>query len=41
LAIYDSFGDGGPTYSVSDSSGVLVEETTLEGDQATVTFTVD
>ena len=41
LVMNDSFGDGGPTYSVTSPNGVLVEENTLEDDQATATFTVE
>ena len=41
VVVYDSYGDGGPTYSVSSADGVLVGDTTLGGSQSSATFTVD
>lgn len=41
VVVYDSYGDGGPTFSVTSSSGVLVADTTVGGSQASATFTVN
>ena len=41
IAVYDSYGDGGPTYNVTSGGVELVGETTVAGAQSTATFTVD
>ncbi|MUU78928.1 hypothetical protein [Winogradskyella endarachnes] len=41
VVVYDSYGDGGPTYSVSIGDTVLVAETTLAGYNSSATFSVD
>lgn len=41
VVVYDSYGDGGPTYSVAIGDTVLVAETTLAGANSSATFTVD
>ena len=41
VVVYDSYGDGGPTYSVVSDAGTLVAETTLGGSQSSATFTVN
>ncbi|NRD21603.1 hypothetical protein HNV10_00015 [Winogradskyella litoriviva] len=41
IVVYDSYGDGGPTFSVSTADGVLVAETTLAGSNSSATFTIN
>tara|TARA_R110002033_G_scaffold86322_3_gene136452 strand:+ start:10357 stop:11085 length:729 start_codon:yes stop_codon:yes gene_type:complete len=41
VVVYDSYGDGGPTYSVSTAAGVLVADTTLAGANSSATFTIE
>lgn len=41
VVVYDSYGDGGPTFSVTSASGILVADTTVGGSQASATFTVN
>lgn len=41
VVVYDSYGDGGPTYSVAIGDTVLVMDTTLAGSNSSATFTVD
>ena len=42
VVVYDSYGDGGPTFSVTTTTGsTLVAATTLGGTQSSATFTVD
>ena len=41
VVVYDSYGDGGPTFSVTTAAGALVDDTTLAGAQASATFTVN
>ena len=41
VVVYDSYGDGGPTYSVNIGASVVVSETTLSGSNSSATFTVD
>ena len=41
VVVYDSYGDGGPTYTVTSAAGILVPATTLGGSSSSATFTVD
>lgn len=41
VVVYDAYGDGGPTFSVTTDAGTLVADTTLAGTQASATFTVN
>jgi hypothetical protein len=41
VVVYDAYGDGGPTFSVTTADGNLVPETTLAGAESSATFTVD
>ncbi|WP_422106041.1 RagB/SusD family nutrient uptake outer membrane protein [Winogradskyella sp.] len=41
IAVYDAYGDGGPTYSVSTGSTILVPATTVMGTQSSNTFTLN
>lgn len=41
VVVYDSYGDGGPSYSVTSATGTLVSETTVGGAQSSSTFTVN
>lgn len=41
VVVYDSYGDGGPTFSVTTAAGTLVPNTTVGGTQASATFTVN
>ncbi len=41
VVVYDSYGDGGPTFSVTSEGSTLVADTTLSGPQSTATFTVN
>ena len=41
VVVYDSYGDGGPTYTVTSAAGILVPATTLGGFSSSATFTVD
>lgn len=41
VVVYDAYGDGGPTFSVTTAAGTLVADTTVAGTQASATFTVN
>lgn len=41
VVVYDSYGDGGPTFSVTTEAGTLVSDITLSGTQSSATFTVN
>ncbi|GAB4161112.1 MAG: hypothetical protein Tsb0033_18040 [Winogradskyella sp.] len=41
VVVYDAYGDGGPTYSVTSASGTLVPSTAVSGAQSSATFTVN
>ena len=41
VVVYDSYGDGGPTFSVTSGGITYVAATTLGGTQASATFTVN
>ncbi len=41
VVVYDSYGDGGPTFSITTAAGTLVADTTVGGTQASATFTVN
>jgi len=41
IAVYDSYGDGGPNYSITSASGDLVSDTVVAGSQSSATFTVN
>lgn len=41
VVVYDAYGDGGPTFSVTTDAGTLVAATTVAGTQASATFTVN
>jgi hypothetical protein len=41
VVVYDSYGDGGPTYSVTTATGTLVPSTSVGGSQSSATFTVN
>lgn len=41
IVIYDTYGDGGPVYSVYNGSTPLIPNTTVTGAQSSATFTLD
>lgn len=41
VVVYDSYGDGGPSYSVTAGGAVLVPETTVAGSNSSSTFTIN
>lgn len=41
VVVYDSYGDGGPVFSVTSAGGTLVPSTTVGGTQSSATFTVN
>jgi hypothetical protein len=41
VVVYDSYGDGGPSFSVTSAAGDLVPLTALGGSQASATFTIN
>ncbi|EDP71623.1 hypothetical protein FBALC1_04027 [Flavobacteriales bacterium ALC-1] len=41
VVVYDSYGDGGPTYSVKAGATTLVGSTTLGGSSSSNTFTIE
>mgnify|MGYP006897119526 CR=1 FL=1 len=41
VVVYDSYGDGGPTFSVSSGATTLVAATTVGGSQSSATFAVN
>ena len=41
IVVYDSYGDGGSTYSVTTAGGTLVAATTLGGTSSSATFTIN
>jgi hypothetical protein len=41
VVVYDSYGDGGPVYSVTSAAGTLVPSTGVAGAQSSATFTVN
>ncbi len=41
VVVYDAYGDGGPTYSVSSGATTLVGSTTLGGSSSSNTFTIE
>jgi len=41
IVVYDAYGDGGPTFSITTEAGTLVADTTLGGTQSSATFTVN
>jgi len=41
IAVYDSYGDGGSSYSVTSGSTVYVDTTTLTSSSSSATFTVE
>ncbi|WP_422105829.1 hypothetical protein [Winogradskyella sp.] len=40
VVVYDSYGDGGPTFGVTAGGATLVPDTTVAGSQSSATFTV-
>lgn len=41
VVVYDSYGDGGPTYSVISGGVALIPDTTVGGSNSSSTFTLD
>ncbi|APY09684.1 hypothetical protein BWZ20_11700 [Winogradskyella sp. J14-2] len=41
VVVYDSYGDGGPEFSVTSAAGTLVPSTTVGGAQSSATFSIN
>lgn len=41
VVVYDSYGDGGPVFSVTSAGGTLVPATAVGGTQSSATFTIN